>query len=1318
MKNLTKIFMVVAALVAVSCTTDVTEDLGIQLNGVGQTTLTISLEESRTQLGEAVNGLYPVAWSANDAISVNGIKSTSIAIDSNASVASFSFSGVLNYPYAVAYPAAGEGKVLFADQQSYTEGTFANGAATMYGYAEAEGSLSLKHLTGVLKIGVTGDKTLAYAQISNVDRAPIAGEFALNFTNGEVSATETSKGVISYSFGDGVALSSTPTYLHVAVPAGVYDALYVTLYDTEGGAMYATVKANDEKPLAAGKVREFSNSIVYTPNSAVFVVKDAESLKAFAAQATDSAKDVLFVADVDMTGEEWTPIEGYAKNVLGNGYAIKGLTAPLFGTTSASIKGLHLKDVVLNSNSATHYGALACKVVATDATTPTIEHCSVSGTLTVENKEYAPIDGSAAKTKYANDDAKASEMAYGGLVGLSCGATLNNCVGNVAITVLQIAKDGDTMDVVPAIGGITGNAFYAAVTEGKVFTNLVGCENNGHILYKDNSCTTEKWEVYPAIGGITGAVYHNTGLIAGTNLTGVSIRNCTNRGNVTMQAISGGLSQDTQGYPQTQVGGVVGRGAYISMSGCKNYGKVTIDGTFRQAHVGGVAGSSYYSDVLDCHNYGEVKVTENSSFFGISCAGLAAMNYSTADYTFRTEDCSNNAPVSCFGSTHPDANVGGTWHYRIGGIESFGRSFAKNCVNNKEGVITIKGNILNTRKTDMFCEVGGVCAYRTTCAWEGCKNYADIISEINFSNKEGVENNTASVTDRSFFVGGVGGYSSQMLNGCENHGNIIVKGSYSGEKLYVGGVGGFASLNNTTNYGTVTIDESCTTNVERIHIGGVIGGNDSTDERVDVANYGEVHVGGSHTAAISIGGIAGQCRHGGYKWVNNSDIYITASASNVIYIGGVIGQFTRHYAKSNVTVDEGTNGPLRECTNNGNIYANFVNGTSNHVHIGGVCRQCQHTMSSCVNNGDAFVSGNINGSLYFGGLCTANSACLRENSINNGNLTVSAANLGSSTSTGSDCFLGGLCYSGGSNTTYRNCVNNGNITVESDVAVANCCRIGGLIANVETASKTNIIDACENNGNILVKANTSAQSAGVVRIGGMFGHFTNGTVKILNGFKNTGNVEYAGYQMKDSGTSIGGIIGGGTDGGAWSTESTGNIINEGTISFTGKTVGSFYIGGFSAFMNYTVPAAPIKIINTGKIVATGTAKSYTNATISGVCGNLKAPIDNAECFCDIFAPGYGGAEIGLLSGKVHSATVTYTNAKVGGRICTEYDEEDESEKWVTIDGSNYLGLIYKMSGTPLTEEQAAADGITIITSKDQIDYTTLPVPTPEAGTEE
>ena len=223
MRNLTKIFVAVAALfVGFACTTDVTEDLGAQVGGgAGQTTVTLSLEESRTALGAEVNHLYPVTWSADDAISINGVKSSSIAVSSNAAVATFTFNASLSYPYCVAYPAATEGKVVFADQQSYTEGTFANGAAVMYGYAESAGALSLKHLTGVLKIGVTGDKTLAYAQISTADRAPIAGEFAVDYAKGEVEATAASKEFVNYSFGAGLALSATPQYLHIAVPAGV-----------------------------------------------------------------------------------------------------------------------------------------------------------------------------------------------------------------------------------------------------------------------------------------------------------------------------------------------------------------------------------------------------------------------------------------------------------------------------------------------------------------------------------------------------------------------------------------------------------------------------------------------------------------------------------------------------------------------------------------------------------------------------------------------------------------------------------------------------------------------------------------------------------------------------------------------------------------------------------------------------------------------------------------------------------------------------------------------------------------------------------------
>ena len=60
----------------------------------------------------------------------------------------------------------------------------------MYAYAADGLGVSLNHLTGVLKIGVTGSAKLVLAQISNVNRNPIAGAFDFNFEKGEMDILE------------------------------------------------------------------------------------------------------------------------------------------------------------------------------------------------------------------------------------------------------------------------------------------------------------------------------------------------------------------------------------------------------------------------------------------------------------------------------------------------------------------------------------------------------------------------------------------------------------------------------------------------------------------------------------------------------------------------------------------------------------------------------------------------------------------------------------------------------------------------------------------------------------------------------------------------------------------------------------------------------------------------------------------------------------------------------------------------------------------------------------------------------------------------
>ena len=1322
--------MAVVALVAVSCTTDTTQDLGVSIGNDGLTQISLSLEQSRTQLGEKAGELYPLLWSEGDQISINGAASTALGADAaGEATATFSVAGTLAKPYCIAYPAAAVGQVVFADEQTHTEGTFASGVATMYAYAEDGLGVQLNHLTGVLKIGVTGSAKLVLAQISNVNRKPIAGAFDFDFEKGEATATAASKEVINYSFGEGVQLSSEPTFIHAVVPAGEYGELYVTLYDADGGVMYATIKTDETKPLVAGKVREFSNSIVYAATDSLFVVKDAASLKAFAEQAATLEKDVLFVADVDMTGEAWTPIEGYAKTVRGNGYAIKGLTAPLFGVTNASIKGLHLRDVALNSNNAARYGAFACEVVAISEEVPVIESCSVSGTFTIENTEYTGLAHTLTNQKYSNNDAKASEMAYGGIVGLSRGINIVDCVNNAAITVKQIAKMENDIDVVPSIGGITGNAFYVKVGDVEYNTHLTGCVNNADILYQDKSCNNETWRVIPAVGGISGGVYHHTTLVKGEKEEFATFHDCNNYGDITFQAVGGGQAQDTQGHPNTHVAGIVARGAYMGAYNCNNYGAITLDGQFKQTYSGGVCGASWYCNIDNCHNFGAVTMTEKSTFWGLMIAGISGNNYNTGDFVHLTNNCSNNAPITILGSTAANATKG-MYHYRVGGCEGFGRGLASNLTNNKEGVITCKGTVKMMNTNFKGCEIGGVTAYRTTRASSVSNNYADINVDLNYSMLDGVADTNTVVDDRALYIGAIIGYTSQRTIDSENKGNVTVKGTYNCESLFVSGAAGYGNVGaNTVNHGKITLDDNISVHGGRTYVGGVIGANDYGASNITgVENHGDVYVGGSHDA-IWLGGVFGHNRAAFTGAKNYGEVKLAVSQSTGVHMGGLGANFTRFYYnkdKDNGKNADGTAKPkggietgaaaygfLTNCENHGEVVVALKSQITGALNIGGVVKQGQQDMIGCVNYGNVTVNGGGSvSSTYLAGLVVSNSAELRENCYNKGKITIDNYTVGGASSTGSDLFIAGICYSGGSNTPYTNVHNEGDIEVGKNVYVANCLRIGGFITNVETSGKTNIITDCSNSGDITVYATNSVNSNGVMRIGGLFSQHNNGTLKLLGTIKNSGNINYAGKQAGVIGTSIGGIFGGNDSAGSISADSYAVILNEGTVAFTGETVQQFYIGGIAAFVSkYAIPAT-VKLINTGDVVATGKcgAGLEGNCIVSGIIGSLKAPIEGAQCFCKIDAYKYQALQ-GMLSGKARAAgSVVYNNAKVGGKKVTKYDEDEDEYTTVSLKATDYFNYLY--GGTTDWTGNDTYDGCTFISSKDEIDYTVPVAPAP------
>ena len=1210
MKKFTRIFFAVAALAVgfVGCTTDTTEDLGVQLgNGAGQTTLTLSLEESRTQLGTAVAGLYPVTWSEDDAISVNGVTSSKIEISENKSVATFTFNEVLAYPYTIAYPAAAEGKVLFADQQAHTEGTFAEGAAAMYGYKTAEGGSALNHLTGVLKIGVTGDKTLSFAQISNVDRAPIAGEFELDFATGEVTPTTASKELISYSFGEGLTLGSGAQYIHATVPAGEYDELYVTLYDTEGGVMYATVKADDTKPLVAGNVREFSNTIAYAPNASVFVIKDKATLKEFAAQAATLKKDALVVADIDMTGEAWTPIEGYAKTLLGNGYAIKGMTAPLFGKTFCSIKGLHLVDVNIEETETPIVGALARRITAVEGNFPTISHCSVSGTITVDVKDFAPTE-----------DENQQESGAAGLVGQLAGATISDCVNEATLDIKQMFSESTTVVVIANGGGIVGFLHNAVGADEKTIigsSTIENCVNRGKVTYTN---ATTAVSISPRIGGLIGNAYKGTMATGLVNYADISIK---------------GPFGSTH---TNNVGGVLGfANTAITLNDSKNYGTISCSGgDFGALNIAGVAASLGDAAGTQLHNYGAVIVAEDVKAYQLIAGGTVGRHTGVTDIEFSIlSHCSNNAPVTVLGGMKQDDTTAKKGFFHVGGAVAWSQNNDHDIVNNAEGVVTVKSTLINAESNVYNLSIGGGIGYQTQNGSIDITNHAPINIEctvntldtytdydtvrlkiggaVGYTNSSGDLMsgliNTGDITVFANTVGNlrVGGAYSQnaggAIDGAENSGNITIKeGTTTGAVLMVGGVCACYSNGtgkNLTNSGNITIEKDLAVG-KMFHLGGCVGWTNKT--LTTLRNSGNITVlgGSSGTSAnattnndriTNVGGNVGtiDVKLTMSDMENSGDISISNyDAKYTFSVGGNLGRY-------NIEVG-GTGTNLK---NSGTITLDETTKTGGGLYVGGCVAIHQGNsgaFTNCENDAPITVKTAVpSGNVYIGGVVGYVDGTTDKTLTNTKNGKILFAPT--STSSGKTFAIGGVA---GRMVDHSNPLNNqGDITIGG--TIKGNAFIAGIVGYPNNYNRVNITNSCD--------ITIDGTFEGTCNIGGI-----NSGGSYAGVYANThssGNILVTKNAIFKGATVIGGLFGKNSSSALVfnSSSSSTNIVFEGASGVGGSESATLCIGGILG------EAIAIKSIQhgltcSGNITYSGTHSSTAPVKIGGIAGNNSVPL--------------------------------------------------------------------------------------------------------------
>ena len=873
MKAFTKLFLaVVAGLFAFSCVTDTTDSLGV--NPTAETTVTVSLENSRTQLGAEADGVYPVYWSAGDQIAINGVASTALTSESEGKAnATFTFASDIVRPYNVVYPAPAAGVVAqtegaqvvtFAAVQPYTAGTFAPGAAPMYGYTAEEGeTLQLNHLAGALCVPVKGNGEVITGVTITAESGVLAGNFDVDCTTGALTAHADASNTVSVTFAEGLTLGAEATPIFVAVPAGEYGMVAVTL-STAGGNMNLKFDSEGEKSVKAGVVRKFKE-VEFEVNEAgdvsnewleIYTVEDMFKL-------ADNAENfpwlgAKLMATIDMSEVEWTPIEGFSKIFDGNrdaGHKITGLTAPLFGATSATIKNVNL-NVNIETDSSAYYDSETAVVSLAGLARITegpISDCTVSGKVywakkAANSHTYVFVGGVVAWAKKGSSfnnvkneanvtTTKANNTTFmGGIAAMNGSnggdgeASIINCENTGAITVEE-KNYSSTTNRNSYIGGITGSTFIPLT--------ISGCKNSGNVSHYD--AYTKNCH----IGGIYGVQYA---------IKNVSIHDCENTGNV---------YANTTCRENCYIGGVVGSMATpkfdgVNISNLKNSGNVTVEGQAiqRGVYIGGVAGNfsdNTDSTTIDVENwYNSGTITANASgnvaasTYTLYLGGVFGNGTRVNVINFDNTGSVIYGPDSNFtkASSNTDLYIGGIGGYRVTGT-------ASNCDNS--GTIYLRGG-----NGEHHHQIGGIFGQINTysAVMENCTNSGNFEVESTFKPKR-------------CRLGGLVGclYYSTMKN-CVNTGNINYNAQQTSNQMYLGGAVGYAYssstgnliIENVANSGKFTVNKGVSSAGAQICVAGIVGSAQKiyTDASCikDCTNIGDIEINLPTTfTGVDVGGI-------------------------------------------------------------------------------------------------------------------------------------------------------------------------------------------------------------------------------------------------------------------------------------------------------------------------------------------------------------------------------------------------------------------------------------------------------------------------------
>ena len=211
-----------------------------------------------------------------------------------------------------------------------------------------------------------------------------------------------------------------------------------------------------------------------------YLISNADELKAFRDQVNggESPACAKLMANIDLAGEEWTPITSLIGYLDGDGHTISGLTLKggtgkygspvntgLIGELNGSIINVKMTGVSITENIGNwnNIGALVGKIA--DNSNSRIDNCVVSGAI--------------------GSSSSSSNTFIGGLVGYVTGTSalvINNCLSNVTLTCGNSGYAGGLLGAATFFSGtisVKNAAVLGNITSGKYGGGIVGYFNSG-----------------------------------------------------------------------------------------------------------------------------------------------------------------------------------------------------------------------------------------------------------------------------------------------------------------------------------------------------------------------------------------------------------------------------------------------------------------------------------------------------------------------------------------------------------------------------------------------------------------------------------------------------------------------------------------------------------------------------------------------------------------------------------------------------------------------------------------------------------------------